>query len=876
MAKRKQKLPESREISKSKPDFLNIAYILLSGLMLAGILLILLVNAFNVHTSKPLVAHFMFIPIIIIWLIKTFKEKEFRFLRGLPLYSILAYTLYLVINAIFIAEFKFASWYYLRYFFPAVMLFFLGSQLSLSRTQYRNVFYILLLSIVIVALIGILSAYDMSPIPWVGKQGVNRDRICSTIGNPTWLATTLAIGLCLTAYFSITDKNMILRFLYLLAAAVQLWALYLTKARAGTLNVFIVFVGVGLYFVKSRNLRIKLGLSFLASILIVFLVFYFFEEKLPYIGGRGTMKIRKVIWQSSIKMWKSAPVLGVGTGNFQIFFPRFRNPFYGFIGVSNNTLNAENEILEIMGTAGVVGLILSLIVLYTWIRGFFLSPEILKLDKDEYQVFYIIGVGLFASLVDMMLGVGMRVFSVLGLIFFLAGIHIGVFQNTDYWGKYNLTEKPKLKKYVLGIALLICLGFIYYIREDIKLINAERSGSIGHRYMEAFKEKFENYQTDVNNNIKNRFLSPYERHDLFLEEAIGYLNESVKNDPYYFYAWYRLGGSYTRLGEWNEFLYAYYKFFDKNSGIGNKENYLNLSLNCFRKSSEIYDYLSSICPDYALLHHDKAVAYLKQKEFHKALPELVKAAHQSYIEAFRYMVEISYNTLPKEHENPETRKLYFEILPVMPKIYPNITEINFDLNDKNLLDKWINLKPPFKIVYYSHINAVISKMKDFEYTPEEIPYYLKIMESIFPLKSYDLDSCYRLYGLLLQNQGKLDEAEQAYLIAMNIEPVGLDNIKSLVDLYLLDKKDYKSAKKVIDKVVNMKRQFVQAGADNYTISWDFRIRNGYAEYYLDDKANALKHLSNNRGEFAKIYIEDRLYNEAKKIFPKLKSEMSAK
>jgi len=70
----------------------------------------------------------------------------------------------------------------------------------------------------------------------------------------------------------------------------------------------------------------------------------------------GSVFVRMHIWEVTLNMIKSSPVLGTGLGTFHIEFPKFKYPDFDLEVPIENLLNAHNEYLEILAEMGVLGL----------------------------------------------------------------------------------------------------------------------------------------------------------------------------------------------------------------------------------------------------------------------------------------------------------------------------------------------------------------------------------------------------------------------------------------------------------------------------------------------------------------------------------------
>lgn len=148
--------------------------------------------------------------------------------------------------------------------------------------------------------------------------------------------------------------------LFFVAALINLYGLYLTGSRAGFLAAAagIVFFLI-LHFwskIKSKSVY-RVGL-FVLILIAVLGSAYAFRPNFKASSGRvvSSNNIRWQIWQTSIEMIKSHPVLGVGLGNYQNAFSELTKNRVNFKEyISPLALSPHNVFLSFYLTTGLLG-----------------------------------------------------------------------------------------------------------------------------------------------------------------------------------------------------------------------------------------------------------------------------------------------------------------------------------------------------------------------------------------------------------------------------------------------------------------------------------------------------------------------------------------
>ncbi len=117
------------------------------------------------------------------------------------------------------------------------------------------------------------------------------------------------------------------------------------------------------------------------------------------VRAERSVSIRLGVWRNTIEMIRSAPVAGVGIGNFQVHYPRFATEAGGDGTRKDERVDAaHNDYLQLIAEAGVIGVVLSGWFLMVVVRA---AWAVMKGPGDEAArivVFSLLGLtGLFAA-----------------------------------------------------------------------------------------------------------------------------------------------------------------------------------------------------------------------------------------------------------------------------------------------------------------------------------------------------------------------------------------------------------------------------------------------------------------------------------------------
>jgi O-antigen ligase len=140
---------------------------------------------------------------------------------------------------------------------------------------------------------------------------------------------------------------------YLIASAIMFLGIIGSQTRSAWLAlIFVILLGT---FLKSKKYFVYIFVGLILSGVIIFLIFPDIQARFSSIFDAAQNEGRLNIWHTSYLMFKDNWLVGVGHGNFDFYFEKFKVPgFYDAQG------HAHNDYLNVAVLNGVLGLL-------TWI-----------------------------------------------------------------------------------------------------------------------------------------------------------------------------------------------------------------------------------------------------------------------------------------------------------------------------------------------------------------------------------------------------------------------------------------------------------------------------------------------------------------------------
>lgn len=409
----------------------------------------------------------------VFWVASILKYKEWRPKKSLISIGLVAYFAAILASSLIGVDFNLSFWgdveRMLGFFHIAHFLLFYLILITVIRKKedWLNMFNV---SVVIAT---IISLYSFK---------INH----STIGNTAYVSGYLIFNIYFALLLILNYKNWGYRAAYT-AALVPMFIAFTRMQTSGA------YVGLGLSLLlllflfgvlnKNKKVRVATFSSFAVAVILISLVFGFknssFVKSNYYLSvltslissDKTTFQTRLISWKAAFKDFPEHPILGTGYGNYAIIFDKYFDPkFYDYMRSDTYFDRAHNNLIDIISTVGLVGLITYLSIFialaYYLISGFRSG----KINANEFvllialvSAYFIQNLAIFDSLV-----------TYISLMMVLAYV---------YW--LNRPELPEIKDeplhnkeiFFLGLVGVVALIFVYqYNYKSIKMLSGTISG----------------------------------------------------------------------------------------------------------------------------------------------------------------------------------------------------------------------------------------------------------------------------------------------------------------------------------------------------------------------------------------------------------------
>ena len=332
------------------------------------------------------------------WLMQGLKRKNIQINNNLQTWLVVAF-LFLNTFSIFVAKNNDWSIRKLVFLFSIFPIYFVASQLILTKFSALRVVNAIVVSATVIAVIGIVQfllqfllgldvVYDIwanfvispflgqnlseavlkNPSWLVNIAGQTYLRATSFFPDPHMLAFYLGLSLPLAGGLWFSDKNQ--KWLAITSFSLILIADLLTFSRGGYMGLFSGLIFMGLFFSKTIFQKYKKTLILTICFVLVFIsipspisqrFFSSFNVK------EGSNQGRMVMWKKATAVIIENPLMGVGIGNFPLAVKAtatYREPIY-----------AHNTYLDIAVETGIINMLVWMGILLITMRGFWQKAE---------------------------------------------------------------------------------------------------------------------------------------------------------------------------------------------------------------------------------------------------------------------------------------------------------------------------------------------------------------------------------------------------------------------------------------------------------------------------------------------------------------------
>lgn len=250
-----------------------------------------------------------------------------------------------------------------------LVFFFLAACTLRRERDVRILYYLLVFSASLAALIGIMEAHGIRFFPW--SETVGRLAIISTFGNPNYLAGFLVAVIPLGLALTVINRRKVLFWPLLAASALMLSCVYVTQTRGSWISLALslpLFVS----FVLARFSAIKLSAEDHRKMLTATVVIILALAVMMYVAGRGRVRYdrltslsnvrqRFMVWQVTRRMALDHLMHGVGLGNFKVQYMQYQADFFEepanavYLRYHGKAVQTHNDYLQLLAETGIPG-----------------------------------------------------------------------------------------------------------------------------------------------------------------------------------------------------------------------------------------------------------------------------------------------------------------------------------------------------------------------------------------------------------------------------------------------------------------------------------------------------------------------------------------
>ena len=518
----------------------------------------------------------------------------------LLIYPVLAFYLWMVLSLFWAHNFyeaivKVLDWG------AAMIIFFLALMALRDRRSLFPMLFCIFCSLVLIALLSI-GQYLFS-VDWVAQHASPAATFGNKNMNGEFLVLTWALGLGLF----MNSRNVAASWFYSIGTAAAIAALFYGRTRGSwlsflvevaVLTIMLIYLKYGL--VHKYNWKLPKTIAALGFVVLTALLInttpQFFVSTVPVIekntggidrktnpsggamkadsaaevveqakkGYAGTKNQRIIMWKNSLNMLKDYWLLGVGIGNWMVYYPNYQESYAIDPALRHGTLfhiNAHNDYVEFICELGLVGMLLMLwvggAVIFSLFRIFSKKSRLRQEDQVFGMVCFISIIGIAANA---FVSFPLQQPITIAITMFYMGIFTAIVWNaTDVNDRvfYRWVIPSPTLRIVASTATLTAavamftLQTIWYKSDNLyfKAVSNHRSSN----YKTAFEAAQESYKEFPIRKRTMYYIGNYYYRNQDYEKALPIFEEMREHYPYRRQTLNALSGVYLELGKTQEF-----------------------------------------------------------------------------------------------------------------------------------------------------------------------------------------------------------------------------------------------------------------------------------------------------------------------------------
>jgi O-antigen ligase len=220
-----------------------------------------------------------------------------------------------------------------------------------------------------VVLIGIAQRFGFVTLP--GTSGVS-----STLGNIDFFAAYVGTTLPLI-FLLFIESGRKTRIALSVAAAINVYSLYLAGPLQGYLDVAFVIVGLVAFVLRKRiprpswSLNVRTYIGTFAVVIWAEFIFLmpFLGDFIPVLGNDVQVKIRSNFWLAGMRQFFSHPILGVGPDQYGNYYEQYRTleDIQKYSNILSN--DAHSASVQTLATLGIIGALVFVFLIALVVRS---------------------------------------------------------------------------------------------------------------------------------------------------------------------------------------------------------------------------------------------------------------------------------------------------------------------------------------------------------------------------------------------------------------------------------------------------------------------------------------------------------------------------
>lgn len=329
-------------------------------------------------TSKQIYFNVLIEILSVFWVVFLIKYPEYRPKKSFISVGLISYFAAILVSSIFSIDFNLSFWgdieRMLGFFHIFHFLIFYFIIITVFR-EWKDWKILFIISIICAT---IVSFYGLAKVHY------------STLGNTAYVSGYLIFNIYFALLLFFREKNKYLRWIYILAIPVMILEFYKAYTSGAIVGLAVgVFAFLFFLAMLGKNKKLRIYSITVVVIMVLSAVMIYSNKNSDFVQNnnflsrltnnvsfqKSTFQTRLISWRAAAKDFKNHPVLGIGYGNYASIFDKHFDPiFYNYTRSETYFDRAHNNIIDIVSTTGIVGLLtylsIFLAVGFYLIKGF--------------------------------------------------------------------------------------------------------------------------------------------------------------------------------------------------------------------------------------------------------------------------------------------------------------------------------------------------------------------------------------------------------------------------------------------------------------------------------------------------------------------------